>query len=76
MAFVGLVICYVSAQFELDADRPVGSALATCFLGTQLWQSMWLDCLWTCSAPCRRPPLAFGRGDWEDLDPQGRQKEK
>ncbi len=35
MAFIGLVICYVSAQFELDGDRPVGS-LATSFLGAQL----------------------------------------
>ena len=24
VAFIGLVICYVSAQFELDGDRPVG----------------------------------------------------
>jgi hypothetical protein len=37
VAFVGLVICYVSAQFELDADRPVGSSLSTSFLGAQLW---------------------------------------
>jgi len=36
MAFVGLGICYVSAQFELDADRPVGSSLATSLLGAQL----------------------------------------
>jgi hypothetical protein len=35
IAFIGVVICYVSAQFELDADRPVGS-LATSFLGAQL----------------------------------------
>ena len=35
VAFVGLVICYVSFQFELDGDRPVGS-LATTFLGAQL----------------------------------------
>lgn len=35
IAFIGLVICYVSAQFELDSDRPVGS-LATSFLGAQL----------------------------------------
>ena len=35
VAFIGLVICYVSAQFELDGDRPVGS-LATGFLGAQL----------------------------------------
>jgi hypothetical protein len=35
VAFIGLVICYVSAQFELDGDRPVGS-LATSFLGAQL----------------------------------------
>ena len=35
MAFIGLVICYVSTQFELDGDRPVGS-LATSFLGAQL----------------------------------------
>ena len=34
-AFIGLDICYVSAQFELDGDRPVGS-LATSFLGAQL----------------------------------------
>jgi len=31
---VGLVICYVSAQFELD--RPVGSSLATSFLAAQV----------------------------------------
>jgi hypothetical protein len=36
VAFIGLVICYVSAQFELDGDRPVGSPLATSFLGAQL----------------------------------------
>jgi disulfide bond formation protein DsbB len=36
IAFVGLVVCYVSAQFELDGERPVGSALATDFLGAQL----------------------------------------
>jgi len=36
VAFIGLVICYVSAQFELDGDRPVGSSLATSFLGAQL----------------------------------------
>jgi hypothetical protein len=36
MAFIGLIICYVSAQFELDGDRPVGSSLATSFLGVQL----------------------------------------
>jgi disulfide bond formation protein DsbB len=36
MAFIGLIICYVSAQFELDGDRPVGSSLATSFLGAQL----------------------------------------
>ena len=35
VAFIGLVICYVSAQFELDGDRPVGSPLATSFLGAQ-----------------------------------------
>lgn len=35
IAFVGLVVCYVSAQFELDGDRPVGS-VATSFLGAQL----------------------------------------
>jgi len=26
VAFIGLVICYVSAQFELDGDRPASSA--------------------------------------------------
>ncbi len=35
VGFIGLVICYVSAQFELDGDRPVGS-LATSFLGAQV----------------------------------------
>ncbi|HTG23123.1 MAG TPA: hypothetical protein VK681_23980 [Reyranella sp.] len=35
MAFIGVAICYVSAQFELDADRPVGS-LSTSFLGAQV----------------------------------------
>ena len=35
VAFIGLIICYVSAQFELDGDRPVGS-LATSFLGVQV----------------------------------------
>jgi hypothetical protein len=35
VAFIGLVICYVSAQFELDSDRPVGS-IATSFLGAQV----------------------------------------
>src|SRR5215470_14319408 len=36
VAFIGLVICYVSAQFELDSDRPVGSSIATSFLGAQV----------------------------------------
>ena len=36
MAFIGLVICYVSAQFELDGDRPVGSTPSASFLGAQL----------------------------------------
>jgi hypothetical protein len=36
MAFVGLVICYVSTQLELDVDRPVGSSLATSLVGGQL----------------------------------------
>ena len=36
VAFIGLVICYVSAQFELDGDRPVASALTVSFLATQL----------------------------------------
>ena len=35
VAFIGLVICYVGAQFGLDGDRPVGS-LATSFLGAQV----------------------------------------
>ena len=35
VAFIGLIICYVGAQFELDGDRPVGS-LATSFLGAQV----------------------------------------
>ena len=36
MAVIGLIICYVSTQFELDGDRPVGSALATSFLAAQV----------------------------------------
>lgn len=36
IAFIGLVICYVSAQFELDGDRPVASPLTVSFLGAQL----------------------------------------
>lgn len=36
VAFIGLVICYVSAQFELDGDLPVGSSLAASFLGAQV----------------------------------------
>ena len=36
VAFIGLIICYVSAQFELDSDRPVGSSIATSFLGAQV----------------------------------------
>jgi hypothetical protein len=35
VAFIGLVICYVSAQFELDGDRPVGSATMS-LLGAQV----------------------------------------
>jgi hypothetical protein len=35
VAFIGLVICYVSAQFEIDGDRPVGS-MTMSLLGAQL----------------------------------------
>lgn len=35
VAFIGLVICYVGAQFELDGDRPVGS-VAAALLGAQV----------------------------------------
>jgi hypothetical protein len=36
VAFIGLVICYVSAQVELDGDTPVASSLAASFLATQV----------------------------------------
>jgi hypothetical protein len=36
IAVIGLIICYISTQFELDGDRPVGSSLSTSFLGAQL----------------------------------------
>lgn len=36
VAFIGLVICYVGAQFELDSDRPVASTLTTSLLGEQV----------------------------------------
>jgi len=36
IAFIGLVICYVSAQVELDGDTPVASSLSTSFLAAQV----------------------------------------
>lgn len=36
IAFIGLVICYVSTQFELDGDRPVANPLTISLLGAQL----------------------------------------
>ena len=36
IAVIGLAICYVSTQFQLDADTPVASSLTTSFLAAQL----------------------------------------
>lgn len=36
IAVIGLAICFVSTQFQLDADAPVASSLTTSFLAAQV----------------------------------------